>query len=72
MATVPTPVTAPRKKKAVANPKHTITLSFEGKFADLYDVLVKHADADDRSVSQFVLLALRGQFTSPSTDTDNA
>lgn len=67
MATTPTPIAAPiKKKRAVAAAKHTITLTFEDKFASLYDQLTEAAEADDRTVSQYVLLFLRKNHAGPT------
>lgn len=62
MATPAAPITAaPKKKKGngAKVEKHTITLTFEDKYASLYDELVQAAEDDDRNVSQYVLLFLR-------------
>ncbi len=72
MATTPTPLpSTPRRTRKPAAPKtekHTLTITFEGKYESLYNDLVTAAQEDDRSVSQYVLLFLRDNHKVNSTE----
>lgn len=69
MATVPTPM--PHQPKAKKQPKpvkdkHSITISFEGKYLELYNQLKSEAEEDDRPLYQYVLRLLHQTRTQPT------
>lgn len=58
IAPVPTPAKRARKANGTASTKHTVTLSFEGKYAGLYDTFKVEAEKDDRPLHVYLLRLL--------------